>query len=103
MNNETLERITQSIQEKLGEENSAIIADDIGELITESTNINTQLTEQKSTIESLKNEKEKLIMANGNLLKQIPATKVEEKIEEENTNSHFSFYDAFDEKGKFKR
>ena len=46
MKEDILKGITSSISEKLGEENSSIIADDIGKLIT----ANTQTIE---TIESL--------------------------------------------------
>ena len=37
------EKITQSIQEKLGQENVGLIADDLGKLITDNANMNKEM------------------------------------------------------------
>lgn len=102
MNKDELEKITKSIQEKLGEENSAIIADDLGLLITQNENTLNQIDEMNKEINILNDTKEKLIMTNGNLLKQIPVgiNNVENKDTEEK-EENFSFYKMFDKNGKF--
>ena len=102
MTDEELIKITDSMQEKLGD-NSAVIADDIGLLITGNTNSQNALRERDAEIERLKATNEKLVLANGNLLKQIPvekATKAPKEEVPEVTNIKLS--DAFDANGNFK-
>lgn len=106
MNNEELEAITKSITEKLGEENSALISDDLGKLITRNTQIYDSINKKDNEIEKLKSDKEKLVIANGNLLQQIPMSSEYEKHpkeEKEEKKKSFNFRDAFDSKGNFKR
>lgn len=106
MTDEDLIKFTDSMQEKLGEENSALIADDIGTLITANANTQKALRERDDEIAKLKADKEKLILANGNLLKQVPvehkvkSTEVEDKSEEV---KNITVADAFDANGNFKR
>lgn len=105
MNNEELEVITKSIQEKLGEENSALIADDIGLLMTKNTQTLNSIASKDKEITRLKENNEKLVIANGNLLQQVPvgvSYNTRETIEEEKKSS-FNFRDAFDENGRFKK
>ena len=86
MDSKLLDDITNSIREKLGDDNVAVIGDDLGMLITENNkSINTinSLTEEVKTLES----KNKLLVdANSRLLTQIPMeqedTKRQEKEEE---------------------
>lgn len=102
MTNEDLESFQNSLTEKIGQENVSMIADDIGTLITKSTNTMNELKNKDTEIEQLKEEKEKLILANGKLLQQIPMGKDENMQEKENeTKKHFSFREQFDEKGNF--
>ena len=105
MENEELEAITNSIKSKLGDENVALIADDLGTLINKNTQIHSKLLSKEDEITKLKDDKEKLVIANGNLLQQIPMadTKKKEEKEEETDNNNFNFKSLFDSKGKFKK
>ena len=106
MDSKLLDDITNSIREKLGDDNVAVIGDDLGMLITENNkSINTinSLTEEVKTLE----DKNKLLVdANSRLLTQIPMeqedTKRQEK-EEESKPKEFSLRDLFDSKGHFKK
>ena len=106
MDSKLLDNITNSIREKLGDDNVAVIGDDLGMLITENNkSINTinSLTEEVKTLES----KNKLLVdANSRLLTQIPMeqedTKRQEK-EEESKPKEFTLRDLFDSKGHFKK
>lgn len=102
MKKEDIEKLTNSMIEKLGEEHSALIADDIGAIITDNNLMNTELQNKDNQITKLQEDKERLITTNGNLLKQIPMgfEKPKEQEKEENKNN-FSFKDVFDEKGNF--
>ena len=109
MDDKDLIKITDSLTEKLGEEQSALIADDIGLLITANADIQKSIQSKDEEIKQLRSDKEKLVSANSNLLRQIPmgfeapkpAPKQPEA--EESSLSHFSFRDAFDENGNFKK
>lgn len=98
------EDIQESIQTKLGEENVSLIADDMASLITYNKEMTDNISKKDAEIEKLKSDKEKLILANGNLLKQVPMAKddgmFEEKVKEE---KQFSFRSIFDEKGNIKK
>lgn len=106
MKSEDLKAITDSIEEKIGKENSGLIADDLGKLFT----LNKQTLDTMSKIENentnLKSTNEKLVVANGNLLQQIPMAsdysthQTKNEVKEEKVS--FNFRDAFDEKGNFK-
>lgn len=104
MKTEDLEVITNSIKEKLGDEGTALIADDLALLFSENSKTYTDIQNKSKEITNLKNDKEKLIQTNGNLLLQIPMG-----IEKENEDSKkedskpFNFNDVFDERGRFKR
>ena len=106
MDSKLLDDITNSIREKLGDDNVAVIGDDLGMLITENNkSINTinSLTEEVKTLEG----KNKLLVdANSRLLTQIPMeqedTKRQEK-EEESKPKEFTLKDLFDSKGHFKK
>lgn len=107
MKNEDLQAITKSIEEKLGVENSALIADDIGKLFTSNTQVFNTLEKRNQEIENLKSTNEKLVIANGNLLQQVPMASEYEKhqsneeVKEEKKS--FNFMSVFDEKGHFKK
>lgn len=104
MLNEELEAITSSIKSKLGEEATALIADDLGNLITKNTQVHNDLMSKENEITKLKDDKEKLIIANGNLLQQVPMSNPSSKPkEDEEEKKSFNFRDLFDEKGKFKK
>ena len=105
MTDEELLKITSSIEEKLGD-SSALIADDLGLLITGNSKAQQTLADRESEIRSLKSTNEKLVIANGNLLKQVP---IEHKIEEQpkvaqssEGQEKINLSDAFDSNGRFK-
>ncbi len=106
MKQDEMKKLTDSIQEKIGKDASALIADDLGILITDNAQMNTNIENRESEIDKLKQDKENLITTNGNLLQQIgmgeeqPLHK-KETIEEK--PKVFSFKTAFDDKGRFKK
>lgn len=107
MTDEEFIKITDSLTEKLGADNSALIADDLGLLINGNTNAQNALHEKDEEIKRLKANNEKLILANGNLLKQIPVEKHEDKPhgnvdESEEVKKEFSWNQIFDGHGRFK-
>ena len=103
MKKEDFEKLTNGMQEKLGKENSSLIADDIGTLITDNNLMLSQIEKQQEEINKLKTDKENLINTNGNLLQQISmgVDEPKNKVEKEKTPEKFSFKSCFDEKGNF--
>lgn len=101
-----LDSIRKSMENKLGEDNSALIADDFASLITFNTEREKTLKSRDDEIKRLKRDKETLITANGNLLQQISQESEEilkPKKEEMKESKPFDFRSAFDEKGNFKK
>lgn len=97
-----LTEISDKIQEKLGKEESGKIADDIANILIYEESNNKVLQEKDSEISRLKQDKEMLIQANGNLLLKVPQGREEVKEEKEETYKEFDFRSVF-ENGKFKR
>ena len=71
MTEKEFEKITKSIQDKLGKENTSLIADDLGKLITDNATMNKDLKQRDERISKLEQDKEALITSNGNLLQQV--------------------------------
>lgn len=103
MDNEELTKITDSIKEKIGEDLTSTIADDLGLLITHNNKVLKDIEEKDKKITKLEDEKEKLVVANGNLLQQIPMGEEKTKKEKEESKPTFNLNDMFDERGNFKR
>lgn len=102
MDNKDLERINASIKEKLGEEDYAKISDSIGELITGNTLNLDDIKSKEEQINELKETNSKLVLANGNLLKQVPMGKEEPQKEESDAKpKKINLRDAFDKNGMF--
>ena len=104
MKSSDFEKTINSIQEKIGEEASSLILDDIGILLTDNKKVNEELTSRDEEITKLKKDKETLQRVNSNLLQQIPMgeetdLKPENKIEEK--RKPLDFRTVFDEKRKF--
>ena len=95
------EKIT-SMLNKIGDDSSNLIYDDIAVLLTDNQKMNNEIEEREKEIENLKGSIDKLQKVNGNLLLQIPAIKEEPKKEESRRN-YYSYRDSFDEYGNFKR
>lgn len=103
MSDEELTKFIDGLQDKLGKENSAVIADDLGILISSNAETQKALQARDEKIEKLRERNEKLILANGNLLKQIPAEGSEPvRQSEEKKSSSLSIADCFDAHGRFK-
>lgn len=103
MTEDDLNRITKSITDKIGEELSGVISDDIGELLTLNKTAIDKTTALENDIVNLKTRNEQLISANSNLLKQVPfkedpQAKIVDKKEEKKS---FSFMAQFDKNGNF--
>lgn len=100
MKDEELNQLINSINEVVGDEVQATIADKLGELVTRNSQVQEHLVEQEKEITRLKETNEKLISANGALLQQVPTIKKEvspvvEKVEP----VEFDYRSAFDENG----
>lgn len=105
MKNEEMEKLINSVNEKLGQEASGLIADDLCLLITDNKNTNSIIDKKDNEIKNLKQDKENLINVNGNLLQQIAfedneTTELKEK-EKEEIIKDFDFKNAFNDKGEF--
>ena len=105
MNSEELNVFLDSMKEKLGEENAALISDDLGNLITKNTEVYNTLNNKEKEISRLNDLNQKLVSANGSLLQQVGAgfEKSSHESDEETPKKSFNFRDAFDEKGRFKQ
>lgn len=102
MSDEELTKFIDGLQDKLGKESSAVIADDLGILISSNAETQKALRARDEKIEKLRERNEKLILANGNLLKQIPAEGSEPvRSEDKPKSSSINLADAFDAHGRF--
>lgn len=106
MKTDFLDNTIKSIQEKIGEEASGLIADDIGNLITANKQALSDLDTKSQRIATLEDNNQKLIIANGNLLKQVPMASeseahqnTKEAVEEKKS---FNFRSVFDKNGRFR-
>lgn len=102
------EKITKSIQDKLGKEYTSLIADDLGKLITDNATMNKDLRGRDERISKLEQDKEALITSNGNLLQQVAMGDESSLInknepKEDEKPKPFDYRSVFDEKGNFKR
>lgn len=103
MSDEELTKFIDGMQEKLGAENAAVIADDLGILISSNAEAQKRSKEQDERIKQLTAHNEKLILANGNLLKQMPVEHSEPayREEDEKPKKRINLNDAFDAQGRF--
>ena len=104
MSDDELTKIIDGMQEKLGAENSAIIADDLGILISGNAEAQKRSKAQDERIKQLTAHNEKLILANGNLLKQMPvehSEPVDRRDDDDAPKRKINLKDAFDAHGRF--
>lgn len=102
MTKEQFDSLSNEMQEKLGKENTALIADSLATLVTDNIAVNDTLAKKDAEIEKLKNEKESLIHTNGQLLQKISVGTEEKRKEDTKEEAkEFSFKSAFDSKGRF--
>jgi hypothetical protein len=105
MTDDYINEFTDNLAKKLGDEQNAIIADDLGTLITKNAETQRQLKAQQDEVERLKSLNEKLVITNGNLLKQVPSEKSVNKSsdEQETVSTKIDLKSAFDANGNFIR
>lgn len=102
MDEKELSRISDSIKEKLGDEEFARISDDMGTLITGNALNLDEIKKRDEQITKLQESNKQLISANGNLLKQVPMGREETQKEEEDAKPRkVKLQDAFDKNGNF--
>lgn len=92
------------ITEKIGDEASNLILDDIAILLTDNKNMNETIEKKDNEITNLNKRNETLQNVNGNLLQQVAMEKediIQEKKEEK--PKEISYNNLFDEYGNFKR
>lgn len=105
MEQEELNNVINSIKEKIGEDLSGQVADDIAKIVTANSTLNETISNKDKEIEKLNTEKQNLIMANGNLLQQVSFLPKKEDKNEENKKDEdkkIKLSELFDEKGNFK-
>ena len=104
MKNQEFQDKMKSMQEKIGEDASNLILDDIGILLTDNQNMNTIIDDKDKEIARLKKNNEMLQNVNGNLLQQVAMGEdpdVKNNDEDETKKKVFDLRTAFDEKRKF--
>ena len=106
MTKDAMTNFINDIEGKLGKENSSLISDSLGLLVTDNEKILENEQNLKKEIEDLKNKNSKLVSANSSLLQQVGQVnikEVENKPEETSKATEVSLYDCFDKSGKFIR
>ena len=103
MGDEKVLELTSKIEETLGKENSAMISDILGEIITGNTENMKTIASKDEEIKKLQDRNEKLVSANGALLQKIPMERADSKesSKEKEAPKKINLKDAFDSKGNF--
>ena len=106
MQTDKFNNLINGIKDKLGEENTSLIADDLAILISDNAQVNKDIEDKETKINDLENYKDNLIKINGNLLQQVTDDKIEENNFKFNQNNDkkeepFSFKKQFDKNGDF--
>lgn len=101
MNDQRILDLTAKIEETLGKENSAMISDTLGEILTGNSENMKAISERDEQIKKLQERNEKLVAANGALLQKIPMERAEDKEEKKEAPKKINLKDAFDKNGNF--
>lgn len=105
MQTDKFNELINGVREKLGDENSSLIADDLAVLISDNAQVNSELNEKDNQIEKLGKDKENLIKVNGNLLQQVTLNNENnDEIEinkKDDKKEPFLFKKQFDKNGNF--
>lgn len=103
MDDNRILELTGKIEETLGKENSAMISDTLGEIITGNTENMKAIMARDEEIKKLQDRNEKLVSANGALLQKVPMgfEKPAQKEEKEEPAPKILLKDAFDKNGNF--
>ena len=91
MKNEEFKKVIEGIQNKLGKENSGVIADDLGTLISDNITMNKTITEKDDIIKEKEDLNQKLVFANSSLLQQVgvPTDTEDKKTSSPKNNTKF--------------
>ena len=81
MDDQRILDLTSKIEETLGKENSAMISDTLGEILTGNSENMKAIKERDEQIKKLQERNEKLVSANGALLQKVPMERAEDKEE----------------------
>lgn len=79
LNKEEFEALINSIKEKLGEETSALLAEDLLNILSNYMTALDKLEEDAGLIESLNKDKDELLKVNGKLFQKVGFDKEEEE------------------------
>lgn len=104
MKNADFQDKMNQLQEKIGEEASGLILDDVGVLLNDNLNMNKELENKDEQIASLKARNEKLLEVNGNLLQQVSMAEEPRNVSKETKEEKrkpFDFRSVFDKNGNF--
>lgn len=102
MNDDKIIELTGKIEETLGKENTAMISDTLGEILTGNTENMKAIAERDEIIRKLQDRNEKLVSANGALLQKLPVARSEDdETSVEETPKKINLKDAFDNNGNF--
>lgn len=104
MDDDRILELTENIEKTLGSESYAMISDTVGELLTGNSENMKAIEERDAEIAKLKDRNEKLVAANGALLKKVPMVRSDdedEKSSKKEAPKKINLKDAFDSKGNF--
>ena len=101
MNDQRILDLTAKIEETIGKENSAMISDTLGEILTGNSENMKAIADRDEQIKKLQERNEKLVAANGALLQKIPMERAEDKEEKKEAPKKINLKDAFDKNGNF--
>ena len=107
MKNEDFKKVIEEMQKKLGKENSSVIADDLGNLISDNITMNQTIEAKNNEIKEKEELNQKLVFANSSLLQQVgvqneepPKTSSKSSSDNEEEEK-ISWEECFDKKGNF--
>lgn len=102
MDDDKILELTGKIEETLGKDNSAMISDVLGEIITGNAENMKAIAKRDEDIKKLQDRNEKLVSANGALLQKVSVGKLESKeTEKKEAPKEINLKDAFDKNGNF--
>jgi len=102
MDDDKILELTGKIEETLGKDNSAMISDVLGEIITGNAENMKAIAKRDEDIKKLQDRNEKLVSANGALLQKVAVGKLEPKeTEKKEVPKKINLKDAFDKNGNF--
>lgn len=102
MTDEEITGFNDRVTEKLGKENAALIADEIGVLITKNADAQKRHQELQEQFDRVKETNEKLVAANANLIHQIPMSEAPAPENKPPEPKAFDYRSIFGTNGKLK-